>query len=96
MKGMTSVDSKFHRRNMDFSSYNKSCKPPEVLKSSHGRFDIYSEVKSNQSETPKRTIPRAPNTDDSTPTQNESDHYISVGGTLSDGIKSLKMIPVLN
>lgn len=28
--------------------------------------------------------------------KSETDHYVSVGGTLSDGLKSMKMVPILN
>lgn len=91
------MDPKFQRRNVEMGSYAKPNRPFEPFKSSHARFDIYSEVKSNHTEgVSKQSAPSTAKTDEATGNRSESDHYESVGETLSDGIKSMKMFPVLS
>ena len=62
MKGMTSKEAKLRRKNMDFSTFNKLSKSPASFKANHARFDIYSEVKSNDTETSKPTAAVSTNT----------------------------------
>lgn len=96
MKGMTSIDAKLYRRNMDSSQYPKPQKPPESLKSNHGRFELFSEAKTNKTELSKnRTRPLA-KSDENLPSNSESENFESIGGTLSDGLKSMRMFPVLS
>lgn len=96
MKGMTSKEAKLRRKNMDFSTFNKLSKSPASFKANHARFDIYSEVKSNDTETSKPTAAVSTNTENHIQNHSETDNYDSVGGTLSDGLNSMKMYPILS
>jgi hypothetical protein len=79
--------------------WNKFSSKPSYAKSKYAdsnRFEGHSEVKHNLSEHSKRSQISTTNYDEMTGNQSESDHFDSVGGTLADGIKSMKMFPVLN
>lgn len=111
MFGQGNTVTKFHRRHHnDPPSSDKVVKHPEKSlwhkyagKPPHSksknteanRFEMPADSNSMTEHSRKSQL-SSTNVDDTTGKDNETDTFETVGGTLADGIKSMKMFPVLN
>ncbi len=85
-------------KNTDKSVWHKySGKPP------HGKSQKFDSKRLGESteervssEKVKKNNLNEPEMDDSFQNKSDTDPYVSVGGTLSDGLKTMKMFPILN